>query len=280
MLTPQEVSERAFPKASFGGYNMALVDEFLDQVTADYTALFKENAILKGKMKVLVDKVEEYRTTEDAMRQTLLSAQRMADNMVAEAETKRVSLLQEAEDVARGKLERLREEYDHEQYRLDIARQNTIASVARMRELLLQQLSGLEELDTLTAPAAPQDFIGDTVREIEWNMAQAKKEEDEPTATEPLEETLVCTEDFSAACAEASSDVVEEEPDLIEPEAEAENYDDSAPTRTFSPEETEALLNQVQKVEDEKSSEGAAIPSGVTGRIDFDNLAFGENYKD
>ena len=30
MLTPQEVSERAFPKASFGGYNMTQVDEFLD----------------------------------------------------------------------------------------------------------------------------------------------------------------------------------------------------------------------------------------------------------
>ena len=38
MLTPQEVSERAFPKASFGGYNMAQVDEFLDVLTEDYSA--------------------------------------------------------------------------------------------------------------------------------------------------------------------------------------------------------------------------------------------------
>ena len=37
MLTPQEVSEHAFAKASFGGYNMAMVDEFLDVLTADYT---------------------------------------------------------------------------------------------------------------------------------------------------------------------------------------------------------------------------------------------------
>ena len=33
MLTPQEVSERAFAKASFGGYNMAMVDEFLDELS-------------------------------------------------------------------------------------------------------------------------------------------------------------------------------------------------------------------------------------------------------
>ena len=59
MLTPQEVSEHAFAKASFGGYNMAMVDEFLDVLTADYTTLYKENATLKAKMKVLVDKLEE-----------------------------------------------------------------------------------------------------------------------------------------------------------------------------------------------------------------------------
>ena len=47
MLTPQEVSERAFPKASFGGYNMAQVDEFLDVLTEDYSALYSENAVLK-----------------------------------------------------------------------------------------------------------------------------------------------------------------------------------------------------------------------------------------
>ena len=56
MLTPQEVSGRAFSKAAFGGYNMAMVDEFLDELTDDYTSLYKENAALKAKLKVLVDR--------------------------------------------------------------------------------------------------------------------------------------------------------------------------------------------------------------------------------
>ena len=59
MLTPQEVSSRSFTKAVMGGYNMAMVDEFLDELTDDYTALFKENAALKAKMKVLVEKLED-----------------------------------------------------------------------------------------------------------------------------------------------------------------------------------------------------------------------------
>ena len=85
MLTPQEVSSHAFPKAVVGGYNMSSVDEFLDELTDDYTSLYKENAALKAKMKVLVEKIEDYRSTEDAMRSTLLTAQKMADSIVKEA---------------------------------------------------------------------------------------------------------------------------------------------------------------------------------------------------
>ena len=110
MLTPQEVSGRAFSKAAFGGYNMAMVDEFLDEVTDDYTALYKENAALKAKLKVLVDKVEEYRATEDSMRAALLTAQRMASTMVEEAEEKKKSMLAGAEDEARAKIGALQSE--------------------------------------------------------------------------------------------------------------------------------------------------------------------------
>ena len=68
MLTPQEVSSHAFPKAVMGGYSMSAVDEFLDELTEDYSARYKENTALKAKLKVLVEKVEEYRSTEDSMR--------------------------------------------------------------------------------------------------------------------------------------------------------------------------------------------------------------------
>ena len=95
MFTPQEVSEKVFPKASFGGggYNMASVDEFLDALTEDYTALFKENVTLKAKLKVLAEKVEEYRSTEEAMRQALLTAQKMAAKLVQEAQSEKEKIL-------------------------------------------------------------------------------------------------------------------------------------------------------------------------------------------
>ena len=80
MLTPQEAESHVFPKASFGGYNMLQVDNFSDSLIEDYRTLYQENISLKNKMKVLVDKVEEYRSTENAMRKALMTAQRMADD--------------------------------------------------------------------------------------------------------------------------------------------------------------------------------------------------------
>ena len=97
MMTPQEVANCTFAKAVMGGYNMASVDDFLDKLTEDYTALYKENAALKAKLKVLADKMEEYRQVEDAMRSTLLAAQRTAQEIVSEAEKKRDAIAAEAE---------------------------------------------------------------------------------------------------------------------------------------------------------------------------------------
>ena len=109
MFTPQEVSEKVFPKASFGGggYNMASVDEFLDALTEDYTALFKDNVTLKAKLKVLAEKVEEYRSTEEAMRQALLTAQKMAAKLVQEAQTEKEKILSDARAEAQAEIRRL-----------------------------------------------------------------------------------------------------------------------------------------------------------------------------
>ena len=161
MLTPQEVSGRAFSKAAFGGYNMAMVDEFLDEVTDDYTALYKENAALKAKLKVLVDKVEEYRATEDSMRAALLTAQRMANTMVEEAEEKKKSMLAGAEDEARAKIGALQGEIELEQRKLNAAKAATADFLQKTRELAQAQLALIERAPDLT----PEEIAGDKTAE-------------------------------------------------------------------------------------------------------------------
>ena len=178
MLTPQEVSEHAFAKASFGGYNMAMVDEFLDILTVDYTALYKENATLKAKMKVLVEKVEEYRSTEDAMRKALLTAQKMADDLVAEAEQKRNKLLQSAEADAKARIGEIQQEIRDEQLRLAAAQNATAAYVAKLKELYQHEMDYLNGLSTITAPVEQADPVASAVKDIEENVEKLVQQEE------------------------------------------------------------------------------------------------------
>ena len=100
MLTPQEIENISFEKATFGGYNMQSVDELLEPLTEDYITLYKENALLKSKMKVLVAKLEEYRNNEDSMKDAIVNAQKTCDLMVKEAEAKCTQLLNDANAAA------------------------------------------------------------------------------------------------------------------------------------------------------------------------------------
>ena len=168
MLTPQEVADHAFAKSAFGGYNMTMVDEFLDELTDDYTALYKENAALKAKMKVLVDKVEEYRATEDSMRAALLSAQKMASNMVSEAEEKKETLLADAEMEARAKVGALRDEIVFEQKRLNAIKEQTRDFVEKARAICEQQIQQLSAMPDLTP-----DKIDQTTQEVKAQQETA-----------------------------------------------------------------------------------------------------------
>ena len=160
MLTPQEVSTHAFSKAVMGGYNMAMVDEFLDELTDDYTALYKENAALKAKLKVLVEKVEDYRATEDSMRATLLTAQKMADSIVHEAEAKRDEILAQAEASAKEKIGQLRQEVEAAEERLRQGQEDLAKFIAASRELCDRELKFLDQLPTLLRETGQRVILG------------------------------------------------------------------------------------------------------------------------
>ena len=191
MLTPQEVSTHAFSKAVMGGYTMAMVDEFLDELTDDYTALYKENAALKAKLKVLVEKVEDYRATEDSMRATLLTAQKMADSIVHEAEAKRDEILAQAESSAREKIGQLRQEVEAAEERLRQGQMDLAKFISAARELCDRELKFLEQLPTLPVEAEippSQPETAETVEQIEEKVMAAfgeeSAEEEETTAEE------------------------------------------------------------------------------------------------
>ena len=194
---------------------MAMVDEFLDELTDDYTALYKENAALKAKLKVLVDKVEEYRATEDSMRAALLTAQRMASTMVEEAEEKKKSMLAGAEDEARAKIGSLQEEIEGEQRKLNAAKAATADFLRRARELCEAQIALIERAPDLTpveiaGADEPTQRAAADVSAIEEKILASFRSEGEQT-----EGAEAAAED-SAPAAESAPQA--EQPEPLEPD--------------------------------------------------------------
>ena len=103
MITAQDIREKTFEKARFSGYDMASVDDFLEELAEDVTATQKENAVLKSKMKVLVDKIEEYRANEDALNMAVLSAQKLAVQIENDARARASAMLAEADKQVKAK---------------------------------------------------------------------------------------------------------------------------------------------------------------------------------
>ena len=197
MLTPQEVSTHAFTKAVLGGYNMAMVDEFLDELTDDYTALYKENAALKSKLKVLVEKVEDYRATEDSMRATLLTAQKMADSIVKEAEAKRDQMVAQAEADAAARIAMLQKETAEAEARLRKGQLELAQFIAASREVCNRQLKYLEDLPEIpvAAPVAPVAEEKE-IAEIEEKVMAAFTVVEDEAAEEPAEEEAPAEEAY------------------------------------------------------------------------------------
>ena len=99
MITPQQIDQISFSQARHG-YDMGQVDKILEPLTEDYVALYKENALLKSKMRVLVGKLEEYRKNEAAAKDALDSAKRSAEQMMQEAEAKCAQMMRQAQAAA------------------------------------------------------------------------------------------------------------------------------------------------------------------------------------
>lgn len=178
-MTPQDIREKTLEKAMFGGYDMATVDKFREEVAIELAAKEKEIAVLKGKMKVLVDKIEEYRATEDAMRLALLSAQKIGKQIEEDAQKRAEEVINSANAQAEKVLGGLRKAKAEEEEKVLKAKASCTKLFEDARALCLTQLN---YLDTLTAAkqeapaqqAAPatQPEVRETIRSIDDSVAQ------------------------------------------------------------------------------------------------------------
>ena len=244
MITAQDIREKTFEKSTFGGYAMGEVDDFLDELADDLAAAQKESAVLKGKMKVLVEKIEEYRANEEAMKMALLSAQKMAreiesdsqskaDEVIAAAQAQADEIIAAAQAEADAITGDIKAKADAEELRYQKAKATATEYLQSMRLLAERQLgllAGIEEAEltdaAIVTPApAEKKALPQTLPTFE----------EEEEAEEEVEETPDYLKDFEQAVFQTVIDdeEFEEEDEEEYDEEEEEDEDDTDPMFRF-----------------------------------------------
>ena len=170
MFTPQQIDQISFSRATFGGYNMDEVDAFLEPLTEDYVTLYKENALLKSKMRVLVGKLEEYRKNEASMKEAVANAQKTCDQMVLEAQQKCEKMLSEANTAATTNTGAL---IAAEAERLQEARKLAASKIDEIQSQMrscIQALDRIKSANEPSAPAEPKKTTDELADEISQNL--------------------------------------------------------------------------------------------------------------
>jgi len=177
MITAQDIREKGFERSRMGGYDMASVDDFLEELADDVAATQKENAVLKSKMKVLVDKIEEYRSNEEALNAAILSAQKLAVQIESEARQRAAATVAEAEKKAQETIGSITDRANFEEKRLADAKAAAAKYIAAAKALCNTQLGKLDNI-------AKQMDVAEAVEEAKPIPAEAPKAE-APAAEAP-----------------------------------------------------------------------------------------------
>ena len=177
MITPQQIEQISFGRATFGGYDMQSVDEILGPLTEDYITLYKENALLKSKMRVLVTKLEEYRNNEESMKDAIVNAQKTCDQMVKDAEEKCKQMLTEANDLAAENAKDADALIAAENERVEEARRAAADKIDQLTAQLDSCIQTLNRIKAANAPAPIGSAFYDYDKEPDVDPADAVAEE-------------------------------------------------------------------------------------------------------
>ena len=145
MLTPNDIENKVFKKSKMKGYDIDDVEDFLEQLLADYEALYKENAEIKDKFNAMQESISYYKSVEEGINKTIENAQSTADNMKEVAKREAETIKQEAEADARRHIEELNNEIRRKEELLEDKKKQMQIYRIRVSSMLEAQLKILNE---------------------------------------------------------------------------------------------------------------------------------------
>lgn len=163
MLTPMDIQNREF-KTKLRGYSTEEVDEFLLEISREFEVLYRDNRELKDAVVALRDENEKYKNMEATMNNTLMLAQKTAEEVKVAARKEAELIVREAnnqkDQMIRDTAQSLID--GHEKY--ETIRNDVAVFRAKVESLLNSQLKLLTEMEL---PQIRESIFPNTAEKIE-----------------------------------------------------------------------------------------------------------------
>ena len=147
MITPLDIENKKFGKQMMNGYSVEEVDDFLDDLTVDYSKNYKEISELRSKVDELNASLAHYKTIETTLQNTLLMAQETAEEVKNVAKQKSEQIITDARAAAEKQVNELNNEILTKQKSLDDIKKQFDIYKAKMESLLISQLELIKDIN-------------------------------------------------------------------------------------------------------------------------------------
>ena len=147
MITPLDIENKKFSKQMMNGYNVEEVDDFLDDLTDDYSKNYKEITELRTKVEELNKSLEQYKTIEATIQNTIVMAQKTSEDIKNVAKQQADQIINEAKGSAKKQADDLENEIIAKKRELDDIKKQFDIYKAKMESLLISQLELLKDVN-------------------------------------------------------------------------------------------------------------------------------------
>ena len=147
MITPLDIENKRFAKQMVNGYSVEEVDDFLDELTAEYSKNYKQVSELRAKVEELNNSLVQYKTIDYTLQNTLVMAQTTAEEVKNVAKQKEDQIIEEAKANAQKQVDELNNEILLKQKELDDVKKQFDIYKAKMESLLISQSELIKEIN-------------------------------------------------------------------------------------------------------------------------------------
>ena len=229
MLAPHELKNKQFQK-TFKGYSPQEVDEYLEFVLEKYTEAYRENNELERKLRIVVTNLDEIKDEEESIRNTLISAQKMAEKIINDANDRADIITGAIKDRCDGVIAEFRAQLQAEKEKAWMIRTKIIDFKKQVYELYGTHIAELKdlsvnEIDDIVLPnddALVANIFNDVKTRIEEEEQRRKNVRELKPDVTPYEEVQEVEEEKVETATEEKAEATNQ-PELSKEAKSAED---------------------------------------------------------